>query len=51
MKAKKQKIPTNPVCSKCKFPIAIFQKFLLHDDGTVLCEKCFNKLREKGEIK
>jgi formylmethanofuran dehydrogenase subunit E len=52
MKIKHQKIPTNPICSECKFPIVIHQKYLLNDkDGTVLCEECFKKLRKEGKIK
>lgn len=48
---KKQKIPLNPICKECKFPIARFQKYLLHDNGTVLCERCFKKLEKEGKIK
>lgn len=51
MKMKKQKIPINPVCAKCGFPIIKFQKYRLHENGTVLCIKCFKKLMKKGEIK
>lgn len=46
-----QKIPTKPICKECGFPIAMHQKFLLHTDGTVLCEKCFKKLEKEGELK
>lgn len=47
---KPQKIPDNPVCKECGFPIAIHQKYLLHENGTVLCEKCFKKLKKEGKI-
>jgi len=47
----KQKIPTNPVCSKCGFPIIRLQKYLIHKDGTILCLKCYTKLEKEGKIK
>jgi len=48
---KKQKIPSNPVCKECGFPIVKYQNFFMHNDGTVLCEKCFKKLEKEGKIK
>ena len=45
------RLPTNPVCSECGFIIVVHQKYLLHDDGTVLCEKCFKKLEKEGRLK
>ena len=45
------KLPTEPVCSECSFPIAIHQKYLLHDDGTILCLKCFERLKKEGKLK
>jgi len=49
-KKKPQRIPVNPICEECKVPIVRFQKYLLHDNGTVLCEKCFNKLKKEGKV-
>ena len=52
MVKKMGKIPTEPVCKECGFPIARYQKYLVHDkDGTVLCERCFKKLKKEGKIK
>jgi len=49
---KPQKIPVNPVCKECGFPITKFQKYLMNDkDGTVLCIECFKKLQKEGKIK
>ncbi len=48
---KPQKIPDNPICSNCGFPIEIHQKFLVHENGTILCEVCYKKLKKEGEIK
>ena len=50
MKIKPKKIPSNPVCVECGFPIAKFQKYLLHKNGTVLCEKCYTKLKKEGVV-
>lgn len=50
-KEKPQRIPVNPVCKECGFPIARFQKCLLHEDGTVLCKDCYKKLKKEGTIK
>lgn len=51
-KEKHQKIPSNPVCKECGFPIARYQKYLIRDkDGTILCEGCFKELKKIGMIK
>ena len=49
-KIKKQKIPANPVCAECKVPIVIHQKFRLHENGTILCMECFERLMKEGKI-
>lgn len=41
----------NPVCSECGFPIPMFDKYWKHEDGTILCRKCWNKMVKKGDIK
>jgi len=40
-----------PVCSECKFPIPKWGKYYKHNNGTVLCQDCFNKLMKEGKIK
>ena len=47
---KPQRIPANPVCEECGFPIVKLQKYRLHEDGTVLCKTCFEKLKKEGKI-
>lgn len=49
-KKKQQRIPANPICKECGFPIAKFQKYLLHNNGTVLCKSCYDKLNQEGVI-
>lgn len=46
-----QKIPDNPICKECGFPIAVRQKLMMHEDGTILCLGCFKKLKKEGKIK
>jgi len=46
-----KKIPENPVCFECKLPIPRFGKYLLHEDGTVLCKACYEKLQKEGKVK
>jgi len=38
-------------CSECGFPIGMFQKYLEHTDGTILCCECYEKLEKEGKIK
>ncbi len=52
MQEKPQKTPvTNPVCKECGFMVVRFQSYLAHEDGTILCKTCFEKLRKEGKIK
>lgn len=49
-KEKPQRIPVNPICKECGFSIVKFQKYLLHEKGTVLCKECFEKLKKEGKV-
>jgi len=43
-------MPKIPVCNECGKEIALFSKYAKHENGTILCEKCFKKLKKKGVI-
>jgi len=38
------------ICAECRKTIELFEKYAKHQDGTVLCKKCFDKLVKKGVV-
>jgi len=39
-----------PICKECGKEIPIFGKYAKHEDGTILCKECFDRLIKKGDI-
>jgi len=37
-------------CKECGKEIEMFQRYAKHENGTILCKACFDKLVESGEI-
>ena len=38
-------------CIECGIEILIGMNYMKHENGTILCDNCFKKLVDSGEIK
>jgi formylmethanofuran dehydrogenase subunit E len=39
-----------PICDECKKEVPLFDHFVKHKDGRLLCMKCFDAKVKSGEI-